>query len=156
MNIEAGKKAYSFNLPDQDGKKHKLSDYKGKWLLLYFYPKDMTPGCTKEACALRDSWGDFKKLNAVVLGVSADSPERHKKFIEKHNLNFPLLSDEKHVTLEKYGVWKEKSMFGKKYMGIMRESVLIDPKGKVAKVYLKVKPPIHAEQVLADIKSLTK
>lgn len=147
-------KAPEFSLPDQDGKIHSLSDYKGKYVILYFYPKDMTPGCTIEACNFRDSTSDLNKLNVQVLGVSADSVDRHKKFEEKRHLNFPLLSDETKKTLEAYGVWVEKSMFGKKYMGIQRDSFLINPEGVIVKHYKKVKPTEHTDQVIADVKAM--
>lgn len=133
---------------------HSLSDYAGSWVLLYFYPKDDTPGCTVEACTLRDAHPDFQKIGAVVLGVSADTQEKHAKFIDKYSLPFPLLSDTEHLVLEKYGVWQEKSMMGRRYMGIVRSSVLIDPKGKIAKIYEAVKPAEHADQVLGDLKIL--
>lgn len=149
------KKAPTFCLNDQEGKQHCLSHYKGKWVLLYFYPKDDTPGCTKEACMIRDSWDAFEKHNAVVLGVSRDSEKSHKRFQEKYDLPFPLLSDKEGEVVMEYGVWKEKSMFGKKYMGISRESFLIDPEGNIAKHYEKVTPAVHAEEVLADLKELS-
>lgn len=152
--LEVGKKAPAFNLPDQDGKNHKLSDYAGKWVLVYFYPKDNTPGCTKEACAIRDYWSDFGKIGAVVLGVSKDSVKSHRNFADKHSLPFTLLSDESTKMIEKYGAWQKKKMAGREYMGIVRISYLVDPKGKVAKVYPKVKPPEHAAEVLADLKEL--
>lgn len=156
MKIEINKKAPNFTLPDQDNKKHKLGDYIGSWLLIYFYPKDNTPGCTKEACMIRDNFPFFEKLDLKVIGISADSVESHKKFIKKHNLPFTLLSDEKKETLEKYGVLKEKSMFGRSFMGIMRTSFLIDDKGRVVKIYENVKPAIHAEEVLEDVKDMRK
>jgi peroxiredoxin Q/BCP len=133
---------------------HSLKDERGRWVLLYFYPKDMTPGCTKEACAVRDTFPSFEKLNAVVWGVSADSVESHKKFAESYNLRFPLLADTEKKAIEAYGVWQEKNMMGRKYMGIVRSSFLIDPEGNIAKVYEKVKPEIHAEEVLSDLKAL--
>ena len=145
------KKAPQFKLADQNGKIHTLADYAGRWLLIYFYPKDSTPGCTQEACALRDSWAEFKKYKARVLGVSADSVKSHKKFQENHELPFPLLADTERTMIRAYGVEKEKSMFGKKYMGISRESFLINPEGKIVKHYEKVKPGIHAEEVLKDL-----
>ena len=154
MMLEAGKKAPAFNLPDQDGNKHRLSDYAGKWVLVYFYPKDNTSGCTKEACAIRDDWSDFRKLGAVVLGVSKDSVKSHRNFADKHSLPFTLLSDESTKMIEKYGAWQKKKMAGREYMGIVRISYLIDPKGKVAKVYAKVKPPEHSAEVLADLREL--
>jgi len=152
--LEVGKKAPAFNLPDQDGKKHRLSEYAGKWVLVYFYPKDNTSGCTKEACAIRDDWSGFKKLGAVVLGVSKDSVKSHSNFADKHSLPFTLLSDESTKMIEKYGAWQKKKMAGREYMGIVRISYLVDPKGKIAKVYPKVKPPEHSAEVLADLKEL--
>lgn len=147
-------KAPDFTLFDQDGKEHRLSDYLGKFILIYFYPKDDTPGCTKEACMLRDDFPNFKKLSAKVFGISADSVKSHKKFAEKYNLPFTLLSDEKKFVLKKYGALAEKSMFGKTFLGIKRMSYLIDKEGNVAKVYESVKPAVHAEEVLADLKTL--
>lgn len=154
MKLEVGSKAPAFNLLDQEGNKHALSQYKGKWVLIYFYPKDNTPGCTKEACMIRDNYDDFSKINAVVLGVSKDSVASHEKFATKFDLPFPLLSDEETTMIQAYGAWQKKSMFGKEYMGIQRMSYLIDPKGKIAKVYPKVKPAEHAKQVLEDMNSL--
>ncbi len=155
MNLE-NKKAPAFNLPDQDGKKHKLSDYAGKLVLLYFYPKDMTPGCTIEAKCFRDRNNELKKFNVQVLSVSVDSVESHKKFNDKHGLNFPLLSDEKKEVVKKYGVWKEKSLFGKKYMGIQRDSFLIGKDGKIIKHYKKVNPVKHVDEVIKYLKALNK
>lgn len=149
-----GDTAPAFSLPDQNGTVHSLADNRGKWVLLYFYPKDMTPGCTKEACAVRDTFPAFGKLNAVVYGLSADTVESHKKFAEAYNLQFPLLADPDKKTIEAYGVWQEKNMMGRKYMGIVRSSFLINPEGVIAKVYEKVKPEIHAEEVIADLKAL--
>jgi peroxiredoxin Q/BCP len=157
MNIpEVGKKAPAFTLPDQDGKEHSLKDYVGKWVLLYFYPKDDTPGCTIEACTIRDQFKDFKKIGAVVLGVSTDTVASHKKFADAYELPFTLLADEDKEVVEKYGVWGEKQMYGKTYLGTSRTSFLIDPSGKVAKVYAKVKPEKHAAEVIADLKALSK
>lgn len=154
--MEINKLAPDFNLPDQEGKKHKLSDYKGQWVLVYFYPKDDTPGCTTEACTLRDNFPAFKKLKIQVFGVSVDSIASHKKFADKYKLPFTLLADEGKKVVEKYGVWQEKSMYGRKYYGIVRNSYLINPAGKIAKIYEKVKPEVHAEEVLNDIKALSK
>ncbi len=154
--LKIGNKAKDFKLPDQDGKIHKLSDYLGNFVLIYFYPKDDTPGCTKEACMLRDDFPNFKKIKAKILGISADSVKSHKKFVEKYNLPFTLLSDEKREVLEKYGVIKEKSMFGKTFLGISRMSYLIDKEGTVAKIYLNVKPETHAKEVIEDLKNLLK
>ncbi|MFA7315149.1 MAG: thioredoxin-dependent thiol peroxidase [Candidatus Magasanikbacteria bacterium] len=147
-------KAPTFDLLDQDGKKHNLADYAGKLVLLYFYPKDMTPGCTIEAKCFRDRNNELKKFGVQVLGISVDSIESHKKFNEKHGLNFPLLSDEKKDVVEKYGVWKQKSMFGKKYMGIQRDSFLIGKDGKIIKHYEKVNPATHVDEIIEDLKKL--
>ena len=154
--IKLNQIAPDFSLPDQDGKKHKLSDYRGQWVLIYFYPKDDTPGCTTEACTLRDNLPKFGKLKAKVFGISVDSIASHKKFAEKYKLPFTLLADEDKKVVEKYGVWQEKSMYGRKYMGTVRNSYLINPEGKIAKIYEKVKPAEHAGQVLEHIKALTK
>ncbi len=148
--------APDFTLPDQDGNKHKLSDYKGQWALIYFYPKDDTTGCTTEACAIRDNFPKFGKLKAKVLGISIDSVASHKKFADKYKLPFTLLADEEKKVVNKYGVWQEKSMYGRKYMGTVRNSYLINPVGKIAKIYEKVKPATHAEEVLNDLKKLSK
>ncbi|PIR44651.1 MAG: thioredoxin-dependent thiol peroxidase [Candidatus Vogelbacteria bacterium CG10_big_fil_rev_8_21_14_0_10_51_16] len=154
MKLKTNSQAPEIKLPDQDGKVHKLSDYKGKWVLVYFYPKDDTPGCTKEACAIRDDFDNFEKLKIKVLGVSADSVAKHKKFAEKYNLPFTLLADEEKKTVGDYGVWAEKKFLGKKYMGILRSSFLINPKGKIAKIYENVKPAEHAEAVRKDVVEL--
>ena len=154
--LAVGDKAPQFTLNDADENKVKLSDFKGKKVVLYFYPKDLTPGCTAEACAFRDDIGPLKKLGAVVLGVSADSEKTHGKFRAKHNLNFPLLADVNHEVSEKYGAWQEKSMYGRKYWGIARITYIIDEKGKVAKAYEKVKPAGHSEEVIEAIKSMDK
>lgn len=150
--IKEGKKAPDFKLLDQDGIEHKLSQYKGSKVLLYFYPKDDTPGCTTEACNFRDGYKDFKKMGLVILGVSKDGVKSHKKFSEKFKLPFPLLADTEHVVAEKYGVWKLKKFMGREYMGMERSSFLIDKEGKVAKVYETVKPADHAQDVKVDMK----
>lgn len=152
--IDPGKSAPAFHLADQRGEKHRLSQYKGKWVVLYFYPKDDTSGCTKEACQFRDASADFAGRNAVVLGVSPQDVKSKAKFADKHGLDFPLLADEGSSVCEKYGVWQEKSMYGKKYMGVARTTYLIDPKGKVARRWDKVKVPEHADAVLAAIDEL--
>jgi len=149
--IQEGQKAPAFTLPDQDGNTHLLSDYAGKKVLLYFYPKDDTPGCTTEACNFRDGYEGFQSKGLVILGVSADSVEKHKKFAGKYDLPFPLLSDEDHKVCEAYGVWQEKNFMGRKYMGIMRQSFLIDEKGNIEKIYENVKPKEHAEEVIGDV-----
>lgn len=149
--IEIGRKAPTFTLNDQTNKSHKLADYAGKWVVLYFYPKDSTPGCTKEACGFRDASKDLQAAGAVVFGVSPDDEKSHAKFAEKQSLNFPLLADTKQTVCEKYGVWQEKSMYGKKYMGVVRTTYLIDPQGKVAARWDKVKVPGHVEDVLETL-----
>lgn len=147
-------KAPDFTLLDQDGKKHKLSGYKGSWVLLYFYPKDNTTGCTKEACAIRDYFPNFSKLKVKILGVSIDSVKSHKKFADKYKLPFTLLADEEKKVVNLYGVWAKKKFMGREYMGILRTSFLVNPGGKIAKVYEGVKPEIHAKEVLEDLKNL--
>lgn len=152
--VQTGEKAPDFSLPDQNGKEHTLKDYKGQWVLLYFYPKDDTPGCTKEACAMRDNLPSFRGFDAQVFGISKDSTDSHRKFEKKYDLNFPLLADENLEMMQAYGAWQLKVNFGKEYWGIKRMSVLIDPTGNVAKVYKSVKPDEHASQVLRDLEKL--
>jgi thioredoxin-dependent peroxiredoxin len=152
MSLQIGQLAPDFELPASNGKTVRLSDFRGKNVVLYFYPKDMTPGCTTEACDFRDYHQQFADLNAVILGVSTDSIERHKKFIEKYNLPFLLLADEEHKVAEKYGVWKLKKNFGKEYMGIERSTFVIDKEGKLVKEWRKVKVKGHVEEALAYIK----
>jgi thioredoxin-dependent peroxiredoxin len=154
MMSAVGSKAPEFALPDQNGSVHALADYRGRYVLLYFYPKDDTTGCTKEACAIRDADPDFSKLDAAVLGVSADSVKSHKKFADKYGLMFPLLADEGRAVVNAYGVWGRKKFMGREYDGIFRTSFLIDPEGKIAKVYERVKPQMHAEEVLSDLRAL--
>lgn len=126
---------------------HRLSEYRGRWVVLYFYPKDDTPGCTKEACGFRDEKGRLEALGAVVLGVSADGVESHRAFAEKHHLNFPLLADPKKEAISAYGAWGKKNLYGKEYEGVLRQTFLIDPEGRIAKVWRKVNPEGHAEEV---------
>lgn len=147
--LQIGELAPDFTLVDQDEKSHTLSQYRGKKVVLYFYPKDMTPGCTVQAQGMRDSMNDLEAKGIVVLGVSVDDVKSHKKFVEKHNLNFPLLADTEKTVVQAYGVWKEKSMFGKKYMGIQRDTFLIDEEGKLIQHFEKVNPLKHASQILA-------
>lgn len=154
MQLTENSAAPGFTLPDQDGNEHSLSDYKGKWLVLYFYPKDDTPGCTKEACNFRDEHTALEKLGAVIIGVSADPVAKHKKFADKYDLPFTLLSDESKEMLQAYGVWQEKSMYGKKYMGIARTTFIVNPDGNIVKIYEKVKPVDHGEKVAKDLQSL--
>lgn len=155
MNLTQGTKAPEFELQDQTGTSRKLSDYRGSWVLLYFYPKDDTPGCTKEACMIRDNFPSFKKLDITVLGISVDSVKSHAKFAEKYELPFTLLADPETKTVKEYGVWGEKKFMGRTYMGTQRMSFLLDPKGVIAKVYEVVRPAEHAEEVLSDIKELS-
>jgi peroxiredoxin Q/BCP len=152
--IEEGSKAPTFTLKADDGSKVKLSDLKGHPIVIYFYPKDDTPGCTKEACAFRDRSKELEKLGAKVFGVSPDSVESHVKFKEKYKLNFPLLADTDHEVAEKFGAWREKNMYGKKSMGIQRSTYLIDATGKVAKLWKKVSVDGHDEQVIEALKEL--
>jgi len=146
--IETGKKAPDFSLLNQDGKKISLKDFLGKKVVLYFYPKDDTSGCTKEACNFRDEFPKFTKTKAVILGVSPDSVKSHKKFAEKYDLNFDLLADEEKKVVEKFEVWKEKSMYGRKYMGVERTTFIIDEKGKIKNIFNKVKVDGHNKEVL--------
>ncbi len=152
--IEEGKKAPAFKLVGDDGEKHSLSDYAGKNVVLYFYPKDNTPGCTIQAQAFNAALPKLAKLGAVVLGVSKDSTESHCKFRDKYSLKFPLLSDPDGSTIEKYGAWGEKNLYGKKSMGIIRSTVIIGKDGKVARVFPKVKVAGHDEKVLEALKAL--
>lgn len=142
-----------FTLPDQEGKTHSLSEYKGKWVILYFYPRDDTPGCTREACEFRDAENELKKRGIITLGVSKDSIASHKKFAEKHKLSFPILSDESLATIRAYHAWGEKKFMGKTYTGILRKTFLIGPDGEIKKEYPKVFPLGHAAAVLGDIDS---
>jgi peroxiredoxin Q/BCP len=152
--LEAGDKAPAFTLAADDGSKVKLSDFKGSPVVLYFYPADDTPGCTREACAFRDRAAELKKLGAQVLGVSPDDVASHVKFRDKFKLNFPLLADPDHVVAEKFGAWREKNMYGKKSMGIVRSTFLIGPDGVIAKAWKSVKVDGHDEAVIAALKEL--
>jgi peroxiredoxin Q/BCP len=152
--IEPGERAPAFTLTADDGSKVRLSDLKGRPIVLYFYPRDDTPGCTREACAFRDLKADLAARGAVVLGVSSDSLASHAKFRDKYGLNFPLLADTGHKVAEKYGAWREKNMYGKKTMGIQRSTFLIDPLGRVARVWKQVKVDVHDAQVLAALDEL--
>jgi peroxiredoxin Q/BCP len=150
--MEVGKKAPDFTLLDQDGNKVSLKDFAGKKVVLYFYPKDNTSGCTSEACNFRDDFPKFIKSEAVIIGISPDSVESHKKFADKYNLPFTLLSDEDKKVLGKYDVWKEKSMYGRKYMGVERTTYIIDESGKIKKIFNKVKVDGHNEEVIEALK----
>jgi peroxiredoxin Q/BCP len=153
--IEPGRKAPAFTLNDQTGKTHKLSDYTGRPVVLYFYPKDDTPGCTQEACDFRDALPRFKKSAAAVLGVSILDEKSKSKFASKYDLNFPLLADAEHAVADKYGVWQEKSRYGRKYMGIARTTYLIDREGNIAKRWDNVKIPGHVQEVHDAVASLS-
>lgn len=149
------KPAPNFSLPDQNGNIKSLQDFAGKWIVLYFYPKDDTPGCTTEACGFRDERESIAALGkAEVIGISKDSVKSHKKFADKYNLNFTILSDESHEVIEAYGAWQQKSMFGKKYMGIQRMTAIIDPSGNIVKEYPKVNPVKHAAEIIKDLQAL--
>ena len=153
MALRVGDKAPEFTLPSSDGEEISLKDFRGKKIVLYFYPKDDTPGCTKEACSFRDNLARVKRKGAVVFGISADSKKSHQKFIEKYDLSFPLLSDEKKEVVNAYGVWKEKAFMGRKYMGIERTTFIIDKEGKIVHIFSKVKVDGHVEEVLAILGS---
>jgi peroxiredoxin Q/BCP len=149
--LKQGDKAPAFSLPADTGETISLKDLKGKAVVLYFYPKDDTTGCTVEACEFRDSWREVKQAGAIVLGVSPDSGASHQKFKTKYSLPFPLLADEEHAVAEAYGAWGEKSMYGRKYQGILRTTFLIGKDGRIARVFAKVKPKGHAAEVLAAL-----
>lgn len=151
LKLKEGDQAPTFNVATSGGGKISLSDYLGKNVILYFYPKDDTPGCTKEACAFRDGFADFKKKGAVILGVSPDSVKKHDKFVEKFKLPFTLLADEDKAIANAYGVWGEKTFMGRKYMGVFRVTFLIGPDGKIKKIWPNVKPEEHAAEVLAAL-----
>ncbi len=155
MRLTVKQRAPAFTLLDQEGKKVSLASARSEWVLLYFYPKDATPGCTKEACAIAESFPALEKLNATVFGVSADSPKSHRAFAEKHKLPFRLLSDEKRDVIKRYGAWGVKKLYGREYEGIKRMSFLIDPRGVIAKIYPTVRPAEHGEEVLRDIAALS-
>ena len=156
MKLVVGARAPAISLHDQKGVLHTLAQHAGQWVLVYFYPKDDTPGCTTEPCALRDAMPNFKKLHAVVLGISVDSVKSHEKFAAKFDLPFTLLSDDEKKVVTAYGVWGKKKFMGREYMGTMRWSFLINPEGEIAKIYDNVKPEMHADEVLADMESLQK
>lgn len=153
-NLEIGQNAPDFTLPSDNGGEITLSDFKGKTVILYFYPKDDTPGCTTESCAFRDTLPEFEKLDAQIIGLSKCSVKKHDKFKEKYDLNFPLASDENGEVCEAYGTWVEKSMYGKKYMGIDRSTFIIDPQGKIAAIWRKVKVTGHVDEVKNTLETL--
>lgn len=150
--LKVGIKAPAFSLLNQNGEKISLKDFLGKKIVLYFYPKDNTSGCTKEACNFRDAFPKFKKTDAIILGISPDSVDSHKKFAEKYQLNFNLLADEEKKVVQLYGVWKEKSMYGRKYMGVERTTFIIDEKGRIKNIFTKVKVDGHDKEVLEALK----
>lgn len=153
--LQIGSQAPDFSLPGEDGVVHTLAEVAGKWTLLYFYPKDATPGCTVEAQTIRDAWPDFTGSDITVFGISADSVASHKKFKDKQKLPFTLLADEQKEMVRAYGVWGKKKLLGREYDGIFRTSFLIAPDGTIAKIYEEVKPSEHAAQVLADVAALS-
>jgi peroxiredoxin Q/BCP len=152
--LQPGDPAPEVVLPDQDGNTRKLSDLRGQWVLVYFYPRDDTPGCTVEACGLRDKAADYAKAGVTVFGISADNAKSHRKFADKFQLPFALLADEQKTVIQAFGAWGRKRFMGREFDGILRQSFLVDPKGRIAKVYDKVKPEGHAEEVLADVLAL--
>lgn len=149
-------KAYNFALADQNNKIHKLSNFLGKWVVLYFYPKDNTPGCTKEACNFRDASSEYTKRGVEIIGISKDSTSSHKKFADKFSLHFTLLSDPDHKVIEMFGAWGKKKFLGKEYDGIFRNTVIINPKGEIVKEYKSVNPLIHSDEILKDLEELQK
>ncbi|HLQ72154.1 MAG TPA: thioredoxin-dependent thiol peroxidase [Bacillota bacterium] len=153
MAVNFKEPAPDFVLPDSNGENIRLSDFEGKYVVLYFYPKDMTPGCTTEACDFRDAYEDFSSLNTVIIGISPDPAESHQKFIDKHELPFHLLADENHEVASDYGVWKLKKNFGKEYYGIERSTFIIDPEGNIVKAFQKVRVKGHVEEALTFIKN---
>lgn len=154
MPLESGIPAPVFSLPDETGTVRNLTDYRGRAVVLYFYPKDDTPGCTTEACNFRDDYSAYVKADVIILGVSPDQPKSHTKFKEKYTLPFPLLADVDHQVCDQYGVWGPKKFMGREYEGVLRTTFLIDGDGKIAKVFEKVKPAEHSAEVLAAIKNL--
>ena len=150
--LKVGTKIKDFELPDQQQHMHRLSDYKGKKVVIYFYPKDNTPGCTTQACAFRDSYDQFKQKGVIVIGISKDSPESHQKFIDDYDLPFLLLSDEKLEVIEAFGVWVEKSMYGKKYMGVERATFVLDENHTITHVFEKASPKENASDILKALK----
>lgn len=153
--LEQGAPAPEIRLPDQNGDLRSLSALRGQWVLVYFYPRDDTPGCTVEACAIRDAWSQYTRAGIQVLGISADNAKSHKKFADKFALPFTLLADEEKSVIRAYGTWGKKKFMGREFDGILRQSFLIDPRGKLAKHYPKVKPEAHAAEVLADVAALS-
>lgn len=151
--LELNSSAPDFSLQDQDGALHSLADFKGQWLVIYFYPKDDTPGCTIEACTFRDDSAELTAHNIHIVGISKDTVKSHKKFAEKFHLNFPLLSDTATTTIQAYGAWAKKKFMGKEYMGINRNTYIVDPTGKIRKIYENVTPLGHSGEILLDVQS---
>jgi peroxiredoxin Q/BCP len=151
MELAVGAQAPDFALHDGNGVVHKLTDYLGKWVVLYFYPKDDTPGCTREACGFRDTVKDFADKNAVILGISKDSVVSHQKFVTKYKLNFPLLSDDSKQVIQMYGAWGLKKFMGKEFAGVKRITYLINPMGKISRIHLHVDPLVHAAELIQEI-----
>ena len=151
MVLEVGQKAPEFSLVDNEGQAHRLSDYQGQTIVVYFYPKDDTPGCTKEACSFRDSYEDYRKAGVEIIGISPDSEKSHSKFKKKHDLRFVLLSDPEHQVCEAFGVWGLKKMYGREYEGVFRTTFIIGPDGTIKRVFENVKPSDHSEEVLAEV-----
>ncbi len=151
MVLSAGMEAPGFMLKDNEGREHRLSDYQGRTVVIYFYPKDDTPGCTKEACSFRDAYQDFKAAGVDVIGISPDSEKSHSKFIDKHELPFTLLSDPDHAVCEAFGVWGMKKTMGREYEGVYRTTFIIDPGGKIKHVFENVKPSDHSQEVLEEV-----
>jgi thioredoxin-dependent peroxiredoxin len=152
--LSEGDKAPNFTLPDQNGEKVKLSDLRGQTVVVYFYPRADTPGCTTQACGIRDRGSEYAEAGATVIGISPDEVEPIAKFAGKFDLEFTLLADPDHAVAEKWGAWGEKSMYGKKYMGVLRNSYIVDPKGKIARVFPKVQPKKHDDTILKALKEL--
>ena len=152
MVLAEGVKAPAFDLQDSEGQSHKLSDYSGQTIVVYFYPKDDTPGCTKEACSFRDSYADFRQAGVTIIGISPDAVSSHKKFKSKYELPFTLLADPDHAVCEAYGVWGPKKMYGREYEGVYRTTFIIGPEGNIQRVFKNVKPSDHSQEVLAEIK----
>jgi len=149
--LHPGDQLPQFSLPDQNNVVHGADEFRGKWLIVYFYPKDDTPGCTKEACSFRDAFNELQRRGVQVVGISKDSVASHQKFAEKYHLNFPLLSDTSKETIEAFGAWGQKKFMGREFEGILRTTFLVDPQGKIFRVYEKVNPIEHADQILKDL-----
>lgn len=154
ITLQVGQTAPDFSLPDQEGVRHQLSDYQGKWVVVYFYPKDDTPGCTTQACGIRDNITRFKQNNTEVFGISVDSVRSHQKFAEKYKLPFTILADDQKDVVKDYGVWEEKKFMGKKYMGVNRTTFIVDPHGDIAAIYEQVKPETHFDFIWRDLSKL--